>query len=64
MKKIILLGLLCYLFLLVCSRFYNVAFTARFTQDESGFLVRTHQIYEEKKLTLIGQVNEQGKVFQ
>lgn len=63
MKKIILLGLVCYFFLLVCSRFYNVAFTARFTQDESGFLVRTHQIYEEKKLTLIGQVNEQGKVF-
>ncbi len=63
MKKIVVLGLIGYLILLIFTRFYNVSYTARFTQDESGFLVRAHQIYEEKKLTLVGQVNEQGKVF-
>lgn len=63
MQKLAIFGLALYTLLLLFTRFYNVGYTARFTQDESGFLVRAHQIYEERKLTLIGQVNEQGKVF-
>lgn len=63
MKTLTFWGLIFYIVLLILTRFYNIAETARFTQDESGFLVRAHQIYVEKKLTLIGQVNEQGKVF-
>ncbi len=64
MKKLVIVGLAIYLFLLIFSRFYNLEYTARFTEDESGFLVSLHQIYVDKKLTLIGQVNEMGtKVF-
>ena len=63
-NKIISFGLIIFLFLLIFSRFYNIPFTARFTEDESGFLVRVHEIYQERKITLVGQVNEQGtKVF-
>ncbi len=50
--------------LLLFSRFYNLSYTARFTEDESGFLVRAHQIFVERKLTLVGQINDTGtKVF-
>lgn len=63
MRVVFLIGVILYLVILLFTRFYQVAYTARFTQDESGFLVRLHQIYDEKKITLIGQVNEQGKVF-
>src|SRR5258708_3197960 len=63
-NKYILVILAVFILVLVFSRFYNVPHTARFTEDESGFLVRLHQIFEERKLTLVGQVNEQGtKVF-
>src|SRR3989344_1830278 len=49
---------------LIFTRFYNLEHTARFTEDESGFLVRVHQIFVERKITLVGQVNETGtKVF-
>ncbi len=63
MKIVLMACVILYLALLIFTRFYNLSYTARFTQDESGFLVRAHQIYVEKKVTLIGQVNEQGKVF-
>jgi hypothetical protein len=64
MKRFGLGLVLLYLFLLFFTRFYNLDNTARFGEDESGFLVRMHQIYKERKLTLVGQVNEQGtKVF-
>lgn len=49
---------------MVFTRFYNLPNTARLGEDESGFLVRVHQIYKEKKITLVGQVNQFGtKVF-
>lgn len=64
MKKIAIVGFLLFFALLVFTRFYNIEHTARFTEDESGFLVRTHQIYQERKITLVGQINELGtKVF-
>src|SRR5258706_11246625 len=64
MKKWWLIGVTFYFALLLFTRFYNLEHTARFTEDESGFLVRVHQIYLEKKLTLVGQINDQGnKVF-
>ncbi|MCJ7805507.1 hypothetical protein MUP46_02595 [Patescibacteria group bacterium] len=50
--------------LIVFTRFYNLDKTARFLWDESSDLVRMHQIYVEKKLTLIGPISEDGnKVF-
>ncbi len=53
-----------FIILLIGTRFYNLETTARLTEDESGFLVRLHQIYVDKKLTLVGPINEQGtKVF-
>lgn len=64
MKKLIIIGFIVYLALLIFSRFYNVEYAARFTADESGFLVRTHQIYQEHKITLVGQISElRTKVF-
>lgn len=63
-NKYILILIAVFVLVLVFSRFYNIPHTARFTEDESGFLVTLHQIFIEKKLTLVGQVNEQGtKVF-
>jgi len=48
----------------IFTRFYNLNKTARFIWDESSDLVRMHQIYVEKKLTLIGPISEDGnKVF-
>lgn len=64
MKKIVLYGLILYLILLIFSRFYNLEYTARFTEDESGFLVRVHGIYVARQITLVGQISELGtKVF-
>ena len=64
MKKLSWLVLTIYLILLFFTRFYNLPNTAQFAEDESGFLVRAHQIYKEKKITLVGQVNQFGtKVF-
>jgi hypothetical protein len=60
--KIILLAL--FFIGLVVSRFYNLNKTARFIWDESSDLVNIHQIYVERKLTLIGPISEDGnKVF-
>lgn len=52
-------------FLALClSRLINIQETARFIWDESSDLVNIHQIYVEKKLTLIGPISEDGsKVF-
>jgi len=62
--RLLLIGLAIFLVFLIFSRFYHVGYTARFTEDESGFLVRLHQIALERKVTLVGQINEQGtKVF-
>lgn len=61
--KYIALSILLIL-LVIFTRFYNLNKTARFIWDESSDLVRMHQIYVEKKLTLIGPISEDGnKVF-
>lgn len=64
MKKAMISGFLAFLALLIFTRFYNLDFTARFTEDESKDLVGMHQIFVDRKLTLVGPTNEQGtKVF-
>lgn len=61
--KITIVGLL-FLAILIFTRFYNLGYTARFTEDESKDLVGMHQIFVDRKLTLVGPTNEQGtKVF-
>lgn len=50
--------------LLIFSRFYNLDKTARFVWDESSDLVSMRQIYQDKNLTLVGPISEDGnKVF-
>lgn len=49
---------------LIASRTINLNKTARFIWDESSDLVNIHEIYVDKKLTLIGPISEDGsKVF-
>lgn len=60
-----MLGLIfAFLFTLVFVRTYNIDITARFTQDESTDLVRMHQYYEARKITLVGPISTSNtKVF-
>lgn len=52
------------LILLIFTRFWNLDHTARFIWDESSDLVSMHQIWEEKNITLVGPISEDGnKVF-
>jgi hypothetical protein len=52
------------LFLLIFFRLYNLDQTARFTRDESSDLVRMHQYYQSKKITLVGPISStNSKVF-
>lgn len=61
MKKFILIiGFVIFIFLLIFTRFYNLDGTARFIWDESSDLVRMHQFYIEKIITLVGPINESG----
>lgn len=63
-RKILFILVPLFLFLLVFFRLYNLDQTARFTQDESSDLVRMHQYYEAKKITLVGPIsNNNAKVF-
>lgn len=59
-KPILIIGFVIFIFLLVFTRFFNLDRTARFIWDESSDLVRMHQFYVERKLTLIGPINESG----
>jgi hypothetical protein len=64
MNKSAIISFLILLILLIFTRFFNLDLTARFTEDESKDLVGIHQIFVDKKLTLVGPTNEQGtKVF-
>lgn len=55
---------LIFFLLLIFTRTFNLDKTARFIWDESSDLVRIHQFFLEKKLTLIGPIDETGtKVF-
>lgn len=49
-----------FIFLLIFTRFFNLDKTARFIWDESSDLVRMHQFYVERKITLVGPINESG----
>jgi hypothetical protein len=42
------------------TRFYNLDSSATFFWDQTEFLVKTHQIFTERKITLIGAVSENG----
>lgn len=56
--------LLVFAAVLIFSRTFNLARTARFIWDESSDLVNIHEIYIDKKITLIGPISEDGsKVF-
>lgn len=65
MKQLPKKALLIIFFLLVVfTRFYNLAGTARFTRDESSDLVRMHEYYQNRQLSLIGPISsEKDKVF-
>lgn len=59
-SKIKLLFWIIFVAVLVFSRLYNLENTARFIWDESSDLVRMHQIFVEKNITLIGPISEDG----
>lgn len=49
---------------LLIPRFYNLERTARFTQDEASDLVRMQELWQAKKITLVGPIsNDNSKVF-
>jgi len=61
-KSKLLIGL--FLILLIFTRFYNLAGTARFTQDESSDLARMHHYWVAQKISLVGPISNDGtKVF-
>lgn len=63
-KWALLLLSLLFLISLIFTRVYNIERTARFTQDESSDLVRMHQYFKDKKITLVGPIsNDNSKVF-
>jgi hypothetical protein len=62
-KKTLLL-LAIFLLTIIFTRFYNLDQTARFTRDESSDLVRMHQYFVEKRISLVGPISSEGdKVF-
>lgn len=62
LNKILLIIL--FFIILVFTRIYNLEHTARFIWDESIDLVRMHQFYVDRMVTLIGPIDETGtKVF-
>ena len=56
--------LILFIIALLFTRFYNLSQSDRFTRDESSDLVRMHQYYIDRTLTLIGPLDNTGtKVF-
>jgi len=53
-KILIIIGIAAAIFL----RFYNLQYTSRFTRDESSALVSIKDIYQNRKITLIGPMDE------
>lgn len=50
--------------LLIFTRVYNLDHTSRFTQDESLNLVRMHEYFVDRKVTLVGTISNNGvRVF-
>lgn len=63
-NKLILIATCLLLFFLIFFRFYNIDITARYTRDESSDLVRMHEYYQSKKITLVGPISStNNKVF-
>ncbi len=53
-----------FLLVVIFTRFYNLAGTARFTQDESSDLARMNEYYRNKQISLVGPIsNDRSKVF-
>jgi len=56
--------LILFLAALIFTRFYNLDQTARFTEDESSDLIRMQQLFQARKITLVGPIsNANNKVF-
>ncbi len=61
-KQILLV--LTFSLLLICTRYYNLDHTARFTRDESSDLARMSQYYKDRRITLVGPIDSENiKVF-
>lgn len=50
------------IFLLLFSRFYNLERNFKFNRDESSDLVKMHQYWVDKKISLIGPISEDGNL--
>ena len=59
MKKLLFI---CLLAILIFTRFYNLGSTARFTRDESYDIVKLHQYWIEKRITLVGAINVTNEI--
>lgn len=63
-RKAALLSAIFFLAILLFTRFYNLEKTARFTGDEASDLVRMQEMYQARKITLVGPIsNDNSKVF-
>ena len=58
MKKVITIGLI--ILLAVFMRLYRIETNAHFQADEARDLVNIHQIFVEKKITLVGPISDDG----
>jgi len=58
-NKIIFAILIVILFL---SRFYNLEKTVKINRDEASDLVKIHQYWVEKKISLVGPISENGNM--
>jgi hypothetical protein len=48
--------------ILIFSRFYNLERNFKFNRDESSDLVKMHQYWTDKKISLIGPISEDGNL--
>ncbi|MDO8609576.1 MAG: hypothetical protein Q7R95_03430, partial [bacterium] len=48
--------------LIIFSRFYNLERNFKFNRDESSDLVKMHQYWVDKKISLIGPISEDGNL--
>lgn len=51
-----------WLILLIFSRFFNLENNLKFNRDESSDLVKIHQYWQDKKISLIGPISEDRKL--
>jgi hypothetical protein len=63
MNKIKLFLLIVSLVILLLSRFIFIEKSARFIWDESDDLIRMHNIFVNKKLTMVGPIYNNTKIF-